>query len=112
VAVEPALIRRGVVVITQLPEDSKAGRPAVVVRSDALAATPWAAVLPFTSNMYRDMPHWLRVEPTTENGLMQTSRVMTDWPQTVWCGDIRGVIGQLDARSMAVVTGLLVAALS
>jgi mRNA-degrading endonuclease toxin of MazEF toxin-antitoxin module len=110
-AVEPDRIRRGAVVIVQLPEDNKAGRPAVVVRSDALAATPWAAVLPFTSDLDTDMPHWPRVEPTLENGLRQVSRVMTDWPQTVWCRRIQEVAGRLDAASMATATGLLAAAL-
>jgi mRNA interferase MazF len=110
-AVEPDRIRRGAVVIVQLPEDNKAGRPAVVIRSDALAATPWVAVLPFTTDLDTDMPHWPRVEPTPENGLRQASRVMTDWPQTVWCRRIQGVAGRLDAASMASATGLLAAAL-
>jgi mRNA interferase MazF len=110
-AIEPDRIRRGAVVIVQLPEDNKAGRPAVVVRSDALVATPWAAVLPFTTDLDTDLPQWLRVEPTPENGLKHVSRVMADWPQTVWCRRVQEVVGRLDAVSMANVTGLLAAAL-
>jgi hypothetical protein len=44
------------VVIARVPRDTKAGRPAVVIRSNALAATPWVAVLPFTSDLDTDMP--------------------------------------------------------
>lgn len=97
--------------IAHVPEDTKAGRPAVVVRSNALAATPWVAVLPFTSDLDTDMPQWVRVEPTPGNGLRQTSRVMCDWPQTVWSVRIQTVIGALDLASMAQVTALLAAAM-
>jgi mRNA-degrading endonuclease toxin of MazEF toxin-antitoxin module len=72
-AVEPHDIRRGTVVIVRVPEDTKAGRPAVVIRSNALAATPWVAVLPFTTDLDTDMPQWVRVEPTPGNGLRQRS---------------------------------------
>jgi mRNA-degrading endonuclease toxin of MazEF toxin-antitoxin module len=68
--VEPHRIRRGAVVIARVPEDPKGGRPAVVIRSNALAATPWVAVLPFTSDLDIDMPLWVRVEPTPGNGLL------------------------------------------
>lgn len=108
---QPHRIRRGAVVIARVPEDAKAGRPVVVIRSNALAATPWVAVLPFTSDLDSDMPQWVRVEPTLGNGLRQTLRVMCDWPQTVWSTRIQTVIGALDPASMTQVTALLVAAL-
>ena len=110
-AVEPHRIRRGAVVIVRVPEDAKAGRPVVVIRSNALAATPWVAVLPFTTDLDTDMPQWMRVDPTLGNGLRQTSRVMCDWPQTVWSARIQNVIGALDPASMTQVTALLAAAL-
>ena len=110
-AVGPHRIRRGAVVIARVPRDTKAGRPAVVIRSNALAATPWAAVLPFTSDLDTDMPQWVRVEPTPGNGLRQPSRVMCDWPQTVWSARIQTVIGALDSASMTQVTALLAASL-
>jgi mRNA-degrading endonuclease toxin of MazEF toxin-antitoxin module len=110
-AVEPHRIRRGAVVIARVPEDTRAGRPAVVIRSNALAATPWVAVLPFTSDLDTDMPHWVRVEPTPGNGLRQASRVMCDWLQTVWSARIQTVIGTLDPASMTQVTALLAASL-
>ena len=109
--VEPQRIRRGAVVIARVPEDTRAGRPVVVIRSNALAATPWVAVLPFTSDLETDMPQWVRVEPTPRNGLRQTSRVMCDWPQTVWRTRIQTVIGALAPASMVQVTALLAAAL-
>ena len=86
-------------------------RSAVVMRSNALAATPWVAVLPFTTDLDTDMPQWVRVEPTPENGLRQRSRVMCDWPQTVWGARIQTVTGMLDAATMTQVTALLTAAL-
>lgn len=110
-AVKPHHIRRGTVVVVRVPEDTKPGRPAVVIRSNALAATPWVAVLPFTTDLDTDMPHWLLVEPTRGNGLRQGSRVMCDWPQTVWSMRIQAVIGTLDAANMSQVTALLAAAL-
>lgn len=68
-AVGPHRVRRSAVVIARVPEDTKSGRPAVVIRSNALVATPWVAVLPFTSDLDTDMPQWVRVEPTRGNGL-------------------------------------------
>jgi hypothetical protein len=62
-------IRRGAIVIARVLEDNKAGRSVLVIRSDALMMTPWIATLPFTTELDLDMPHWLRVEPTPENGL-------------------------------------------
>jgi len=109
--VGPQPFRRGAVVIARVPEDTKAGRPAVVIRSNALAATPWVAVLPLTSDLGTDMPQWVRVEPTPGNGLRQTSRVMCDWPQTLWRARIQTIIGALDSASMAQVTALLAASL-
>jgi mRNA-degrading endonuclease toxin of MazEF toxin-antitoxin module len=104
-------IRRGAVAIARVPEDTKAGRPVVVIRSNALAATPWVAVLPFTPDLDTDMPQWIRVEPTHGNGLRRPSRVMCDWPQTVWRTRIQKVIGALDGTSTTQVTALLAAAL-
>lgn len=110
-AIEPSHIRRGMVVISRLLDDTRAGRPGVVIRADSLARTPWAAVLPFTTDLGRTMPHWLPVEPTSENGLRQASRLMTDRPMTVWCDRIREVIGRLDEDAMATATKALAAAL-
>lgn len=90
-----------------MPEDNKAARPTVVIRSDTLVITPWAAVLPFTTDFDAAMPHWLLVEPTPANGLKEASLIMTDWPQTVWCRRILEVVGTLDAETMAAITGLL-----
>jgi mRNA interferase MazF len=104
-------IRRGTIVIARVLEDNKAGRPALVIRSDALMMTPWIATLPFTTDLDLDMPHWLRVEPTPENGLLHPSRVMVDWPQTVRRSRIVSMIGALDASTLARVTAQLAAAL-
>jgi mRNA interferase MazF len=104
-------IQRGTIVIARAPEDNKAGRPVLIIRADALIMTPWFATLPFTTDLDLDMPHWVRVEPTPENGLERPSRVMVDWPQTVWRSRIDRVIGTLDKPTLAKVTAQFAAAL-
>jgi len=94
-----------------MPEDSKAGRPALVIRSDALAMTSWVATLPFTTDRDAGMPHWVQVEPTPENGLLRPSWVMVDVPQTVRTSRIDRVIGALDGPTLSQVTAHLAAAL-
>ena len=103
-------IPRGAIVIARVPEDNKAGRPVLVIRSDALHMTPWVATLPFTTDLDVDMPHWVRVDRTAENGLERPSRVMTDFPQTLRMNRIDRVIGALDASTMAKVTATFAAA--
>jgi len=105
-------LERGGVVIARMPNDGKAARPALVIRSDALAATDWVALLPFTSDPdLAKMPYWLKVEPTPAKGLERPSWLMVDWPQTVWLSRIDRVIGALDKTTMAKVTAQLAAAL-
>jgi mRNA interferase MazF len=104
-------IRRGTIAIARVLEDNKAGRPVLIIRSDALMMTPWIATLPFTTDLDLDIPHWVRVEPTPANGLMRPSRVMVDFPQTVRLSRIVSVIGALDAPTLAKVTAHLAAAL-
>jgi mRNA interferase MazF len=104
-------IRRGAIAVARVPEDNKAGRPVLVIRSDALWMTPWVAALPLTADLDADMPHWVRVEPTPGNGLLRPSRVMTDFPQTVRTSRIDRLIGALDGKTLAKVTALLAAAL-
>ena len=53
------------------------------------------------------------LEPNAENGLLEPSQVMVDWPQTVRFSDMGAAIGRLDmgtmrtiTRQMAVVLGI------
>ena len=106
-----ARLRRGTIVVARAPEDNKPGRPVLVIRSDALNMTPWVATLPFTTDLELDMPHWVLVRPTLENGLEWPSRVMVDFPQTVRLSRIGRLIGALDKPTLAKVTAQLAAAL-
>jgi mRNA interferase MazF len=101
-AVEPASISRGTVVLIRLPRDK--ARPAVVVRSDLLSELSYATVLPITSELRAGISLRVDVAPTPENGLHVASQVMTDWPQTVRFADMGSVIGRLDPPTMRAIT--------
>jgi len=101
-ALEPASVRRGTVVLVRLPRDK--ARPAVVVRSDLMAALPYATVLPITTELRTDISMRIDVPPGPATGLRAASQVMVDWPQTVRLSDMGGVIGRLDLTTMRAVT--------
>jgi mRNA interferase MazF len=102
-AVEPGQLRRGVVVLVRLPGDK--ARPAVVLRSDALARLPCATVVAFTTTAYAEPDLRLPVAPTPENGLQQLSFVMIDWPQTIRAEHMGEIIGRLDHVTLEVIAG-------
>ena len=52
---DPAAVRRGTVVLIRLPRDK--ARPAVLIRSDLLAALSYATVLPITTERRADLGH-------------------------------------------------------
>jgi mRNA interferase MazF len=80
-AVELGRLRRGMVVLIRLPGDK--ARPAVVLRSDALARLSYATVVSLTTMTHGEPDLRLPLAPTPENGLRQPSSVMVDWPQTI-----------------------------
>jgi mRNA interferase MazF len=97
-ALDPAAVRRGAVVLIRLPRDK--ARPAVVVRSDLLAELSYATVLPITTEPRAGISLRIDVAPSQENGLRAASQVMVDWPQTVRFSDMGQAIGKLDAATM------------
>jgi len=101
-ALDPAGVRRGAVVLIRLPRDK--ARPAVVVRSDLLSELSYATVLPITTELRAGISLRIDVAPSQENGLRAASQVMVDWPQTVRFSDMGQAIGQLDAATMRVIT--------
>lgn len=101
-ALDPAAVHRGAVVLVRLPRDK--ARPAVVVRSDLLAELSYATVLPITTDLRAGSSLRIDLEPTEDNGLRAASQVMTDWPQTVRFTDMRDVIGRLDLATMRAIT--------
>ncbi len=110
-ALNPGDIRRGTVVRVRLPRDK--ARPAVVVRSNLLAALSTATVLPITTDLRSNVSLRIDLTPSEGNGLRAPAQVMVDWPQTVRFSDMGAAIGSLDAatmrtiaRQMAVVLGI------
>lgn len=101
-AVEPDAIRRGSVVLVRVRGDK--ARPAVVVRSDLLAALPYATVLPITSELRADASMRVDIEASPETGLRVASQAMVDWPQTIRLTEMGQVIGRADMETMRSVT--------
>jgi mRNA interferase MazF len=95
-------IRRGTVVLIRLPRDK--ARPAVVVRSNLLAALSYATVLPITTDLRPNVSLRIDVTPSEGNGLRAPSQVMVDWPQTVRSSDMGAAIGSLEAATMRTIT--------
>ena len=91
------------VVPVRLPGDK--ARPAVVLRSDALARLPYAAVVPLTTTPHGAPDLRLPVAPTQENGLLIASFAMVDWPQTNRAEHMGEIIGKLDAATLEAITG-------
>ena len=88
-------------------------RPAVIIQDDGFSETLSIAVCPLTSEPIEAPILRLLVEPTPENGLRNTSRLMVDKVSTVPKSRLGQKIGQLsDAdlirlnRSLLVFLGL------
>lgn len=99
------------VVLVRLPGDK--ARPAVVLRSYALARLPYATVVALTTTGHAEPDLRLPIPAAPENGLQQTSFAMVDWPQTIRAEHIGDIIGHLDpavldaiASRVAVVLGI------
>jgi len=101
-ALTPGDIRRGTVVLVRLPRDKP--RPAVVVRSNLLAALSYATVLPITTDLRANVSLRIDIAPSAGNGLRAPSQVMVDWPQTVRFSDMGAAIGSLDPATMRAIT--------
>jgi len=101
-ALDPASIRRGAVVVVRLAGDK--ARPAVVVRSDLLSELSYAIVLPITSDLRPGIGMRIDIQPNESNGLRVASQVMSDWPQTIRIGDMGQTIGHLERATMQAIT--------
>lgn len=101
-ALAPEQIRRGAIVLVRLQDDKS--RPALIMRADILAALPYATILPLTTELRSEVDFRITVLPTEQNGLRETSQIMTDWPQTVRAKIMGAVIGRLDDATMRVAT--------
>jgi mRNA interferase MazF len=101
-ALTPAAVRRGVVVLVRLPRDK--ARPAVVVRSDLLSELSYATVLPITTDLRVGASMRIDLPPSEASGLRAASQVMVDWPQTIRFSDMGQAIGHLDVATMRAIT--------
>ena len=108
-ALDPASVRRGAVVVVRMPGDK--ARPAVVVRSDLRSELSYATVLPITMELRTGISMRIDVQPDIQNGLRAPSQVMVDWPQAIRFGDMGQTIGQLDRATMQAITQQMAVAL-
>jgi mRNA interferase MazF len=77
------------------PDYASKPRPAVVIQDDGFSETLSIAVCPLTSEPVEAPILRLLVEPTPENGLRNTSRLMVDKVTTVPKSRLGQRIGQL-----------------
>lgn len=98
---------RGDLVTVAFPGDFAKPRPALVIQADAFAETGTLTVLLLTTTL-ADAP-LIRptVEPSTGNGLRQTSQVMVDKAVSVRRDRIGPVFGRLEPEALVEVSRAL-----
>ena len=93
-------IARGDVVTVVIAGDYGKPRPALVVQDNAFLGLPSTTVLQLTSDL-SDFPLFrIDIEPSRENGLRETSRIMIDKAVTVRRSKIGRRIGRIDDDTM------------
>jgi len=75
-------------------------RPAVILQDDAFDATASITICPFTSHAVDAPLLRLRIEPSTQNGLRETSQLMVDKVTTVSKGKLEKRVGRLSDEDM------------
>jgi mRNA interferase MazF len=94
-------MKRGDVIMIALSGDYGKPRPGVIVQSDLFLDTGSVTILPLTSH-FIDAPLFrIIIEPSTSNGLNQTSYIMIDKLYTTPREKIGNVIGSLELKTMA-----------
>lgn len=89
-------MERGSVVIVSAQGDYGKPRPAVVgQRSDMIGWLGSVTVCMMTSDLVRDSPLRITVEPTPENGLRLISQIQVEKMMTFPLAKVRGPIGKL-----------------
>ena len=86
-------------------------RPVLIVQSDLVDSFESTVLCLVTSSDSSEIPTRVRVEPTPENGLRETSWIMTDKLYSARKGELGQRIGMLDDESMGKVTRQLAAIL-
>lgn len=101
-------VERGSLIVVSVSGDHGKPRPAVVVQNDDLNSSDSVLVCLFSSDLEHANTARLVVEPTSENGLRQTSLLMTDKIYPIAVTKCGAPIGFLAASSMAEVDTRLV----
>lgn len=100
-------MKRGDIITIVLQGNYGKPRPALVIQSDLFQKHPSVTVLPLTGHI-RDTPIFrIQVEPSAKNGLQKSSQIMIDKAQTVSTNKIGSVIGNLEDKTVLVVTRAL-----
>jgi mRNA interferase MazF len=100
-------MKRGDLVTVALKGDLGKPRPALVIQSDLFEAHPSVTILPVTSDLRATPLFRIAVNPTPDNGLIETSQVMVDKPQSVARDKIGLLLGHLDDAAMLAVNRAL-----
>lgn len=94
-------MKRGELVTVAMQGDLGKPRPALIIQSDAFAATASVTVLPLTSELLDAPLLRIGVLPSEANGLRKPSQVMVDKPMTIRREKLVGQrIGKLDSTIM------------
>lgn len=100
-------MKRGDLILIDLPGDYCEPRPAVIVQSSLFSDHPSVTICLLTSHLLQTPLSRFHVEPSTENGLSVPSQVQIDKMMTVPSGRIGQVIGKLSHKQMYEITKLL-----
>ena len=94
-------LSRGAVIVTVVPGEYGKPRPAVVVQDSRLTPLMESVVVALLTTSDRGGKHIrVKVEPTAENALHQTSRIMVDKVFSIHKHRVSQVIGQMDDATM------------
>lgn len=95
------MTERGSIVLVSAQGDYGKTRPAVVVQNGRLAGLIDSVVVCFmTSDLTKDGPMRVTVEPSAGNGLQTVSQVQIEKLMTFPIGKVRGPIGTLTENEM------------
>lgn len=102
-------MRRGDVISVALPRDYGKPRPAIIVQSDEFEHLESVTVVPLTSDRLSLEVFRVRLEPSGQNGLRQTSQVMIDKMATLPRAKVGALIGHISEEDMTLVDRALAA---
>jgi mRNA interferase MazF len=93
-------MNRGDLISVSLPGDYGKPRPALVIQSDIYRHLNSLTVLPLTRNTLSPEACRVTVQPSEENGLLETSQVMVEKAASLRQSKAGPLIGRLSADDM------------